>query len=262
MTGFVTLAHIDIGFAVKGGRQTVVDDFSFAVAEGEVVCLIGHSGCGKTTLLNAIAGLLTPDKGTITCAGRPVTGPGPDRGVVFQNHALLPWMKCFDNVHLGVAHIFGKTEPAAALQERTRRALAMVRLTEAAQKYPAEISGGMKQRVGIARALAMEPKVLLLDEPFGALDSLTRAHLQDELSRIIRETRTTTIMVTHDVDEAVLLADRVVMMGLASEGSLGGVLDVGIPRPRDRLALANDAAFLKCRSDLLAFLHRRPATVT
>ena len=257
MKGFVTLAHVDIGFAVKGGRQKVVDDFSFAVAEGEVVCLIGHSGCGKTTLLNAIAGLSMPDKGSITCAGRPISGPGPDRGVVFQNHALLPWMTCFDNVHLGVAHIFGKTETRTALNERTNRALAMVRLTDAAQKYPAEISGGMKQRVGIARALAMEPKVLLLDEPFGALDSLTRAHLQDELSRIIRETRTTTIMVTHDVDEAVLLADRVVMMGLASQGSLGGVLAVTIPRPRDRLALANDAAYLRCRSSLLEFLHRK-----
>ncbi len=255
--GFVNIDHVDIGFAVKGGRQKIVGDFSFAVAEGEVVCLIGHSGCGKTTLLNAIAGLLMPDAGAITCAGRPVTGPGPDRGVVFQNHSLLPWMTCFDNIHLGVQHIFGKTETRAQLTERTHQALAMVRLTEAAQKYPAEISGGMKQRVGIARALAMEPKVLLLDEPFGALDSLTRAHLQDELARIIRETHTTTIMVTHDIDEAVLLSDRVVMMGQESEGSLGGDLTVDLPRPRDRLVLANDPAYLRCRSRLLEFLHRR-----
>ena len=255
--GFVNISHVDIGFPVKGGRQKVVGDFSFDVAEGEVVCLIGHSGCGKTTLLNAIAGLLTPDAGTITCAGKPVTGPGPDRGVVFQNHALLPWMTSFENVHLGVQHIFGKTESRADLAERTNRALAMVRLTEAAQKYPAEISGGMKQRVGIARALAMEPKVLLLDEPFGALDSLTRAHLQDELARIIRETRTTTIMVTHDIDEAVLLSDRVVMMGQEREGSLGRVLTLDIPRPRDRMVLAADPAYLRCRSGLLEFLHRR-----
>ena len=212
-------------------------------------------------MLNAVAGLTAPDSGSITCAGKPVTGPGPDRGVVFQNHALLPWMTCFDNVHLGVQHIFGRTEQRGALAERTQRALAMVRLTEAAQKYPAEISGGMKQRVGIARALAMEPKVLLLDEPFGALDSLTRAHLQDELSRIIRETRTTTIMVTHDIDEAVLLSDRVVMMGPITgeqhEGSLGGVLTVDLPRPRDRLALATDPVYLRCRSVLLEFLHKR-----
>ena len=262
MPGFVDIDHIEIAFATKGGRQTVVRDFSFAVAEGEVVALIGHSGCGKTTLLNAIAGLLQPNAGQIVCAGQPITGPGPDRGVVFQNHSLLPWMTCFDNVHLGVEHIFGNSESQPELQERTNRALAMVRLTDAAQKFPAEISGGMKQRVGIARALAMEPKVLLLDEPFGALDSLTRAHLQDELARIIRETRTTTIMVTHDVDEAVLLADRVVMMGLAGKGSLGGVIAVDIPRPRDRLQLATDPAYLECRSALLGFLHSRGAATS
>ncbi len=261
MAGFVDIDHIEIAFATKAGQQTVVRDFSFAVAEGEVVALIGHSGCGKTTLLNAIAGLLTPNAGRIVCAGHPITGPGPDRGVVFQNHSLLPWMTCFDNVHLGVEHIFGKSELQPELRERTNRALGMVRLTDAAQKYPAEISGGMKQRVGIARALAMEPKVLLLDEPFGALDSLTRAHLQDELARIIRETRTTTIMVTHDVDEAVLLADRVVMMGLANEASLGGVIAVDIPRPRDRLQLATDPAYLQCRSALLGFLHGRRAVM-
>ena len=256
-TGFVAIESVAVAFTSKAGRQTVLHDFSFAIAEGEVVCLIGHSGCGKTTLLNAIAGLLTPTSGRIICAGRPITGPGPDRGVVFQNHALLPWKTCFDNVHLGVEHIFGRAESRADLVARTTRALAMVRLDDAARKYPAEISGGMKQRVGIARALAMEPKVLLLDEPFGALDQLTRAHLQDELARIIATTRTTTIMVTHDIDEAVLLADRVVMMGSAAEGSLGGVLEVAIPRPRDRLALAHDPVFQQARARLIEFLHRR-----
>ena len=257
-SGFVAIDGLEAAFTGKDGRQVVVADLSLAVAEGEVVALIGHSGCGKTTLLNCIAGLLAPTRGSIVCAGRRVVGPGPDRGMVFQNHALLPWMTCFDNVHLGVEHIFGRTEPRARLAERTDAALAMVRLTDAARKYPAEISGGMKQRVGIARALAMEPEVLLLDEPFGALDSLTRAHLQDELARIIRTTRTTTIMVTHDVDEAVLLADRIVMMGSAAARSLGGIVEVSLPRPRDRVALAGAPAYLAARTEVLAFLHGRP----
>ena len=256
-TAAVAIRDLEVAFTSKAGHQVVVADFTFAVAPGEVVALIGHSGCGKTTLLNCIAGLLAPTRGAITCAGKPVRGPGPDRGMVFQSHALLPWMTCFDNVHLGVAHIFGAREPKARLVARTHAALEMVRLSEAAQKYPAEISGGMKQRVGIARALAMEPEVLLLDEPFGALDALTRAHLQDELARIIRTTRTTTIMVTHDVDEAVLLADRIVMMGLARERSLGGVVSVQLPRPRDRIALAADPVFIAARTEVLAFLHGR-----
>jgi nitrate/nitrite transport system ATP-binding protein len=255
-SGYVRIDNVDVSFSTRAGRQTVVRDFSLTMSRGEVVCLIGHSGCGKTTLLNAVAGLLTPDRGRIVCAGLGITGPGPDRGMVFQNHALLPWMTCFENVHLGVTHIFGRTEDRKARAERTRRALALVHLSDAADKYPAEISGGMKQRVGIARALAIEPKMLLLDEPFGALDALTRAHLQDELARIIAETGTTALMVTHDVDEAVLLADRIVMMGMASEASMGGVVTVPLPRPRDRLALARDAAFVQCRSQVLEFLYR------
>jgi nitrate/nitrite transport system ATP-binding protein len=265
---YVRLDGVRISFATRDRRQTVVDDFTLTMSRGEVVCLIGHSGCGKTTLLNAVAGLLAPDAGAIVCAGLPITGPGPDRGMVFQNHALLPWMTCFENVHLGVAHIFGRAESRRALAERTRRALALVHLADAAGKYPAEISGGMKQRVGIARALAIEPKMLLLDEPFGALDALTRAHLQDELARIIGETGTTALMVTHDVDEAVLLADRIVMMGKAGEkggagdhtGSMGGIVTVPLPRPRDRLALSRDPVFVQCRSQVLEFLYRRPAS--
>src|SRR5262249_31604685 len=176
---------------------------------------------------------------------------------VFQHHSLLPWMTCLENVYLGVEHVFGRREPKAALRDRARRALALVRLEAAAQKYPYEISGGMKQRVGIARALAIEPSVLLLGEPFGALDALTRARLQDELMRIVAETRSTAIMVTHDVDEAVLLSDRVVMMNTrADAGSIGGILSVPLARPRDRLALAKHADYLECRRRLLEFLYR------
>ena len=257
--GFVDIDRVDLGFPAKGGRQKVVSDFSFAVAEGEVVCLIGHSGCGKTTLLNAIAGLLPPDGGTITCAGRPVTGPGPDRGVVFQNHALLPWMTCFDNVHLGVRHIFGHSESRTALVDRTNRALAMVRLSEASQKYPAEISGGMKQRVGIARALAMEPKVLLLDEPFGALDARTRTHLQDTVMGLHQKLGNTVMMITHDVDEAVLLSDRIVMMTNGPSARIGEVLDITLERPRSRLDLVDDPTYVRLRAAVLEFLYSRHA---
>ena len=180
--------------------------------QGEFVALIGHSGCGKSTLLNLSPGCCAPTAGTMLLANREIAGPGPDRGVVFQNHSLLPWLTCFENVHLAVERVFGAAEPKTKLRERVHRALEMVHLDHAGEKYPHEISGGMKQRVGIARALAMEPKVLLLDEPFGALDALTRAHLQDELAKLVDATGSTVVMVTHDVDEAVLLSDRVVMM--------------------------------------------------
>jgi nitrate/nitrite transport system ATP-binding protein len=198
------------------------------------VALIGHSGCGKSTLLNLIAGLTTPTHGSLICANREIAGPGPDRAVVFQNHSLLPWLTCFENVYLAVERVFGaanKTTGANAeskpqLKARTDAALAMVGLTAAAQKRPGEISGGMKQRVGIARALCMEPRVLLLDEPFGALDALTRAKLQDELLAIVAATQSTVVMVTHDVDEAVLLSDKIVMMTNGPSATIGEVLSV------------------------------------
>src|SRR6266498_5245408 len=199
-------------FETKKGPFTALHDVDLSVQKGEFISLIGHSGCGKSTLLNAVAGLLKPTDGVLLCAGREIVGPGPDRGVVFQNHSLLPWLTCFGNVHLAVERVFGGAESRAAQKQRTHDALALVGLTHAEHKLPHEISGGMKQRVGIARALAMQPKVLLLDEPFGALDALTRAHLQDELLKIVAATGSTVLMVTHDVDEAVLLSDRVVMM--------------------------------------------------
>ncbi|HNG46152.1 MAG TPA: ABC transporter ATP-binding protein, partial [Agitococcus sp.] len=237
-------------------------DINLGIEEGEFVSLIGHSGCGKSTLLNLIAGLTLPSDGYLICNGREIAGPGPDRGVVFQNHSLLPWLTCFDNVYLAVERVFGDKETKKQLQERTHAALKLVGLTHATHKYPKEISGGMKQRVGIARALAMKPQVLLMDEPFGALDALTRAHLQDELLKIVADTKATVVMVTHDVDEAVLLSDRIVMMTNGPSATIGDILTVDLAKPRDRMQLANDPHYHHLRSVVLEFLykkHLRPA---
>ena len=212
MDYYLRIENVGMTFDTRKGVFVALRDIDLDIRKGEFVTLIGHSGCGKSTLLNLIAGLTTPASGYLFLSGRQIDGPGPDRGVVFQNHSLLPWLTCFENVHLAVERVFGASEPKAKLAQRTHHALDLVPLTDAADKRPHEISGGMKQRVGIARALAMEPKVLLMDEPFGALDALTRARLQDELMRIVETTGSTVVMVTHDVDEAVLLADRVVMM--------------------------------------------------
>jgi nitrate/nitrite transport system ATP-binding protein len=248
-------------FATKKGEFVALRDIDLTIARGEFVALIGHSGCGKSTLLNLVAGLLQPTAGVLILAGREVRDPGPDRAVVFQNHSLLPWMTCFDNVHLAVERVFGATEARAQLRERTEAALALVGLAHAAHKRPHEISGGMKQRVGIARALAMEPKMLLMDEPFGALDALTRARLQDELMRIVAGTGSTVLMVTHDVDEAVLLSDRIVMMTNGPAATIGEIVTVDLPRPRDRLEMAHDAKYLECRERVLQFLYRKQGHV-
>jgi len=239
---------------MKFGAFEALSRIDLIIEKGEFVTLIGHSGCGKSTLLNLVAGLLVPTDGGIILAEREVAGPGPDRGVVFQNHSLLPWLTCFENVFLAVERVFQKD-----LKQRTEAALELVGLSHAAAKYPNQISGGMKQRVGIARALAMEPKVLLLDEPFGALDALTRATLQDELMRIVERTGTTVLMVTHDVDEAVLLSDRVVMMTNGPSARIGEVLAVSLPRPRKRLELAHDPRFMELRASVLEFLYAKQA---
>ena len=244
-------------FETKKGPFCALEEISLDIRAGEFVSLIGHSGCGKSTLLNIVAGLLKPTDGHVLLAEREVTGPGPDRGVVFQNHSLLPWLTCFENVQLAVERVFGAMEKKAARKERVRRALELVQLGHAAHKYPHEISGGMKQRVGIARALSIEPKILLLDEPFGALDALTRAHLQDELMRIVAATGSTVLMVTHDVDEAVLLSDRVVMMTNGPAATIGGILAIDLPRPRERLALAGHRRYMALRAELLEFLYRK-----
>ena len=238
------------GVGMSFSSSVVLAGIDLAVRKGEFVSLIGHSGCGKSTLLNLAAGLLKPTEGTIVLAGKHIDGPGPDRGVVFQNHSLLPWLTCFGNVHLAVERVFKDR-----LNERTHAALELVGLAHAEHKYPHQISGGMKQRVGIARALAIEPKMLLLDEPFGALDALTRATLQDELMRIVGQTGATVLMVTHDVDEAVMLSDRVVMMTNGPAARIGEILEVDLPRPRNRLALAHDAKFMELRAAVLEFLY-------
>jgi nitrate/nitrite transport system ATP-binding protein len=254
---FIEVQNAEMVFTTRKGRFHALREIHLTVAKGEFVTLIGHSGCGKSTLLNLIAGLTLPTSGVLLCDNREIAAPGPDRAVVFQNHSLLPWLTCFDNVHLAVERVFGGTENKAQLKERTAAALALVGMGHALHKRPHEVSGGMKQRVGIARALAMEPKVLLMDEPFGALDALTRAHLQDELLKIVARTRSTVVMVTHDVDEAVLLSDRIVMMTNGPAATIGEILRVDLPRPRNRVELAEDAAYVHCRKEVLDFLYTR-----
>ena len=258
---YIQIQSVEQTFKTNKGLFPALRDIHLDIAKGEFVALIGHSGCGKSTLLNLIAGLTTPTAGVLLCANREIAGPGPERAVVFQNHSLLPWLTCFDNVHLGIERVFGATETKAQLRARTDAALAMVGLSHAAQKRPGEISGGMKQRVGIARALAMEPKVLLMDEPFGALDALTRAKLQDELLEIVARTQSTVVMVTHDVDEAVLLSDKIVMMTNGPAATIGEVLSVDLPRPRQRVELAESANYQRYRKAVIDFLYTRQAHV-
>ncbi|MDD5241516.1 MAG: ABC transporter ATP-binding protein [Sulfuricella sp.] len=257
MEKYVQIENVQMVFDTRKGPFVALRDINLNIAQGEFISLIGHSGCGKSTLLNLVAGLTLPSGGAMLCAQREIAGPGPDRAVVFQNHSLLPWLTCFDNVYLAVERVFGGSESRAVMKKRTQDALALVGLSHAEHKHPHEISGGMKQRVGIARALSMQPKVLLLDEPFGALDALTRAHLQDELMKIAADTKSTVIMVTHDVDEAVLLSDRIVMMTNGPAAVIGEILEVNLPRPRARLELANDSKYHQYRSAVLDFLYRR-----
>jgi nitrate/nitrite transport system ATP-binding protein len=258
---YIEIHDVEQRFKTAKGSFLALQGINLNVAKGEFITLIGHSGCGKSTLLNLIAGLTTPTQGVLLCANREIKGPGPERAVVFQNHSLLPWLTCFENVYLAVERVFAATENKAQLRARTDAALAMVGLTPAAQKRPGEISGGMKQRVGIARALSMEPKVLLMDEPFGALDALTRAKLQDELLGIVQKTQSTVVMVTHDVDEAVLLSDRIVMLTNGPAATIGEVLQVDIARPRNRVELAEDPTYVHARKAVIDFLYTRQAHV-
>lgn len=244
-------------FGTPRGPYTALEHCTLGVDRGEFVALIGHSGCGKSTLLSIVAGLTRATTGGVILDGKEVTNPGPDRGMVFQQHALLPWLSAHDNVLLAVEEVF----PSLSRQEQKDRVmhfLEMVGLAAAAQKYPTELSGGMCQRVGIARALSMRPKVLLLDEPFGALDALTRGHLQDEVVRIWQKHGQTVLMVTHDVDEAILLSDRIALMTNGPAATIDEVIDVAIPRPRDRRVLSNFPRYRELKARVLTALEERP----
>ncbi len=257
MNSYLDIDHVSITFPTDKGPLNVLDGVDLRVRKGEFVSLIGHSGCGKSTVLNIVAGLLQATRGGVILEGREVNEPGPDRAVVFQNHSLLPWLSVYDNVRLAVDQVFKKSKSRAERHRWTLHNLELVHMEHALDRKPDEISGGMKQRVGIARALAMEPKVLLMDEPFGALDSLTRAHMQDSLMEIHHRLGNTVIMITHDVDEAVLLSDRIVMMTNGPSARVGEILEVDLKRPRDRLALAENPAFNHYRAEVVRFLHER-----
>jgi nitrate/nitrite transport system ATP-binding protein len=257
MTAYCRIDHVDKSFKRGNTETLVLKAITLDVEKGEYVSIIGHSGCGKSTLLNIVAGLTPATNGGVILEGRHVNEPGPDRAVVFQNHSLLPWLTVYENVRLAVDKVFGSKKSRAERDAWTLHNLDLVQMTHAKDKRPSEISGGMKQRVGLARALAMEPKVLLLDEPFGALDALTRAHLQDTVMGLHQKLGNTVMMITHDVDEAVLLSDRIVMMTNGPEAQIGEILTVPLTRPRKRLELVADATFLKCRQRELEFLYER-----
>jgi nitrate/nitrite transport system ATP-binding protein len=257
MSAFLEISRLTVAF--PKAPVPVLNEVELRVARGEYIAVIGHSGCGKSTMLNVVAGLLPATLGGVLLEGREVAGPGPDRAVVFQNHSLLPWLTCYENIKLAVDQTLSKAMTRRERHEWVLEQLALVRMTAAKDKRPHEISGGMKQRIGIARALSMRPKVLLLDEPFGALDALTRAHLQDQVMDIHARLGTTIMMITHDVDEAVLLSDRIVMLTNGPNATVGEILEVDLPRPRNRLASANDPRFINARAAVLEFLHARHA---
>ena len=257
MNAYLKLDHIDKYFDKGGLRAEVLKGINLTIEKGEFVSVIGHSGCGKSTMLNLIAGLTKVSAGAVLLENREVNEPGPERAVVFQNHSLLPWLSVYENVNLAVDKVFRNTKTRAERHDWVMRNLDLVQMAHARDKKPSEISGGMKQRVGIARALAMEPKILLLDEPFGALDALTRAHLQDAVMEIHARLGNTMVMITHDVDEAVLLSDRIVMMTNGPAAHIGEVLEVPLARPRNRIELASDKTYLKCREAVLKFLYER-----
>ncbi|MDO6582805.1 ABC transporter ATP-binding protein [Photobacterium sp. 2_MG-2023] len=257
---YLLLSYLGMRFPTPNGEFVALKDVNFTINKGEFISLIGHSGCGKSTVLNLVAGLLDATDGGVILEGREIDGPGPERAVVFQNHALLPWLTVYQNVELAVKQAC-KGKASAAIRDEVMHYLQLVQMDHAHDKRPDEISGGMKQRVGIARALAMQPKVLLMDEPFGALDALTRAHLQDALMAIQAELNNTVIMITHDVDEAVLLSDRIVMMSNGPAATIGEVLDIDLPRPRDRVALADDPVYQRLRQSVLRFLYEKQRKV-
>ncbi|MEH6597388.1 MAG: ABC transporter ATP-binding protein [Colwellia polaris] len=258
---FLNISRIDMEFPTPSGSFTALKDVDIQIKQGEFISLIGHSGCGKSTVLNIVAGIHQATKGGVLLKNKEVNEPGPERAVVFQNHSLLPWLTSYQNVELAVDQVFRKTMTKAEKKDWIEHNLKLVHMDHAMHKRPDEISGGMKQRVGIARALAMQPEVLLMDEPFGALDALTRAHMQDSLMEIQKELNNTVIMITHDVDEAVLLSDRIVMMTNGPEATIGEILEVNLPHPRNRLALAENPEYNRLRSAVLKFLYEKQRKV-
>ncbi len=258
---FLELKNVNRNF----GPHSVLKDINLGIEKGEFVAIVGFSGAGKTTLINLIAGLLRPDSGTVTLNDLEITAPGPDRGIVFQNYSLLPWLSVYENIYLAVDQVFRNWAPAKK-QQHAEKYIAKVNLSPAREKRPHELSGGMRQRVSVARALAMEPQILLLDEPLSALDALTRATLQDELSRIWDENKKTVVLITNDPDEGIYLADRIIPLTAGPSATLGPSYKVEIPRPRDRKAINHDPHFKEIRRDVIEFMlsskHQRRASVT
>jgi bicarbonate transport system ATP-binding protein len=255
---YLTLENVSKTYPTPKGEYPVLRDINLRVDAGEFVCIVGHSGCGKTTLLNMVSGFTQPTSGSVKLKGQPITAPGPDRMVVFQGYALLPWLTVYENVYLAVQSVFpqkSQSEKHQIVEEH----LNLVGLREAAQKYPPQISGGMKQRVAIARALAIRPEVLILDEPFGALDAITKEELQEELLRIWDEHRCTVLMITHDIDEALFLADRLVLMTNGPAATIGQVISIPFPRPRDRERILEDPQYYRLRNSVLSYLYGHEA---
>lgn len=253
---FLSIRDVSKVYPTPEGSYTVLEDVNLTVDEGEFICVIGHSGCGKSTLLNMVAGFTTPTGGEVTLQQKRIAEPGPDRMMVFQNYSLLPWLSAYENVFLAVDAVYSD-KPLAEKKNLVREYLHMVGLSEAADKRPKQLSGGMKQRVAIARALATHPQVLILDEPFGALDAITKEELQEELLKIWREHRVTVLMITHDIDEALFLADRLVMMTNGPHAKIGEVLEIPFSRPRDRAKIMDDQRYYDLRNYALDFLYGR-----
>jgi nitrate ABC transporter ATP-binding subunit len=253
---FLLIENVSKVYPTAKGRYVVLDQVNLEVQQGEFVCVIGHSGCGKTTLLNMVSGFSKPTDGLVTLQGKQILKPGPDRMMVFQGYALLPWLTAYENIYLGVDSVY-PNKPEAEKKQIVQEHLAMVGLTEAAHKKPGQLSGGMRQRVAIARALAIRPEVLILDEPFGALDAITKEELQVELLKIWNDYRCTVLMITHDIDEALFLADRLVMMTNGPAARIGEILEIPFPRPRDRDRIMEDPEFYKMRNYILDYLYNR-----
>jgi nitrate/nitrite transport system ATP-binding protein len=259
MESYLNIDHVSIEFPTANGPFKALDNVNLKINKGEFVSIIGHSGCGKSTVMNIVGGLYQATEGGVILQGKEVNEPGPDRAIVFQNHSLFPWLTAYENVEIAVKSVFKGKKSKHEMKDWIEHNIELVHMSHAKDKLPAELSGGMKQRIGIARALAMEPKVLLMDEPFGALDALTRAHLQDSLMEIQADLNNTVMMITHDVDEAVLLSDKIVMMTNGPAATIGEVLEVKLERPRYRLELANDVEYNHYRSEVIHFLHERHA---